>query len=50
MTRNLGIKDVTFDYLDKIFLSEHPRGQFHQHFTRTFFDDVLAPKNYKAKM
>jgi len=24
--------------------------QFHQHFTRTFFADIFAPKNYKAKM
>jgi len=23
--------------------------QFHQHFMCNFFDDILAPKNYKAK-
>jgi len=25
------------------------RCQFHQHFTRDFFNDILAPKNCKAK-
>jgi len=31
------------DYLDDSF------SQFHQHFTCAFFDDILAPKIYKAK-
>jgi len=26
-----------------------PWSQFHQHFTSSFFADILAPKNYKAE-
>ncbi len=28
---------------------QRPCRQYHQHFTSNFFDDILLPKNYKAK-
>jgi len=40
----------TIFYLAKKFGEVNPWSQFHQHFTNSCFDNVLLPRNFKAKL
>jgi len=44
-----GCNRVVVKNFEMQILFENCRRQCHQHYTRAYFADIMAPKNYKAK-